>query len=448
MRSAALFTAAFLALLACAATAVAETSVKAYGQYDFAVGWTDNLNNTDDDGEDDFSAVQRFRFGAAFSQGEHLGGHANFEIGDFSWGRGLGAAGTQDIDSSTDALELRHLYIDWYVPDTQAMVRMGKFDIDTQAAFGGSNIIDDSVSGVVIFYEISENVSAAGGWARLDDANAADTPADPQNDETDLFGVVIPVRLDSVTFSPFLLYAYAGEDTGQSFGVLDDDNDSTTAPTLDDDVQGWWAGTSLAVEAFDPITLALDFNYGTAKGDSMESSGWYVGGRLAYTLEFGKPGVIGWYASGNDEDDVADREYGLMPTISGGFAATDMLFDGGRTRTGGRDRFGAYAGGTWAVGFVIDDISILERLSHDFRIVYIRGTNEDGTVAAGTSVGDYLTEEDALVEVNFNHKYQMYDSLALLLDLGYLSPDLDEEVWGDDDFEDAWRVSVGMSYRF
>ena len=66
----------------------------------------------------------------------------------------------------------------------------------------------------------------------------------------------------------------------------------------------FWAGLTGEVTAFDPFRLAWDFNYGSVTYDDGAASrrGWLASVLLEYKLDWGIPGIVGWYASGDDDD--------------------------------------------------------------------------------------------------------------------------------------------------
>ena len=71
-------------------------------------------------------------------------------------------------------------------------------------------------------------------------------------------------------------------------------------------------------------------------------------------------------------------------------------------------------------------------------------------------MGDfYLTDKDHAFEVNFDHKYQIYENLAAVLELGYINMDLDRSTWkrnvstnGHHKTDDAWKAQLSFQYKF
>ena len=68
---------------------------------------------------------------------------------------------------------------------------------------------------------------------------------------------------------------------------------------------------------------------------------------------------------------------------------------------------------------------------------------------SGESV--YMTTDDWAFEVNFDHKYQIYENLAAIVELSYIHLDLDESTWSFNDLhdtDDAWKAQLLFQYNF
>ena len=127
------------------------------------------------------------------------------------------------------------------------------------------------------------------------------------------------------------------------------------------------------------------------------------------------------------------RRYACAYSLGGGNIATDDIQ------------------GTWGVMAGIEGFSFLQNLTHDFTVAYIAGTNEyvvEGGKA--NTAAAYLTDEDAIVEFNFNSHYKIYKNLVAHLELAYLINDLnDKAVAGVNKLdEDDWRVGLTFQYKF
>lgn len=203
---------------------------------------------------------------------------------------------------------------------------------------------------------------------------------------------------------------------------------------------------------FSPLSVKLDAMYGSVDGDDEESdrSGWLVIGAVDYKMDMMTPGIFAWYASGDDDDDTNGSE--RMPYISPDFGPTSFGFDKVGAPIATDSLLSVSGTGLWGVGVQLANISFVENLKHTVRVVYMEGTNDEDMASVATlnpaSNGLYLTDKDSAIEVNFDHFYKIYDNLDLIVEMGYIKLDVDEDTWGDDDFSDAWKLGFNLKYSF
>ena len=209
-------------------------------------------------------------------------------------------------------------------------------------------------------------------------------------------------------------------------------------------------------------------NTGLDRRGDTKREGWLVKALVEYKMDWGTPGIFGWYSSGDDGNVKNGSE--RMPTISG--CGNFMSFMGdanygwGDTRL--YDRNLTYAG-TWGVGLRIHDMSFVEDLKHSFRVAYWGGTNSPSMAkyvgnswgwngsansAYGTPEGPYLTTNDGLLEFNLVNSYQIYENLEANLELGYIVNMVDDDTWKrsyrSDSYkkQDAWKAQLIFAYSF
>ncbi|KUJ95699.1 MAG: Uncharacterized protein XD41_1311 [Desulfonauticus sp. 38_4375] len=451
--------------------------LKARGAWRAHANWTDNLNyqdadNTDGDGqsEDDFNVQERARVWFDFIANENVKAVLGLEIGNFRWGQ----PGAGDLSTdNTGIIKVKHAYLDFNLPETQINVKAGLQRVALPSAFG-SNIFDGDVAALVTTVPVNEMVSVVTGWARPYDR--FDGENNSRNDETDIAFLVVPVKLDGVALNPFFAYAWIGkdsylpankEDWVYSNIGFDFDSNGAANGSLTDDATAWWAGLNFKVTMFDPIVIDGDINYGRVDGEvnvgggdkeDLEISGWFFDLAASYKMDMMTPQVFFVYSTGLDDDslDSGDKlkmnwfpvyyTESFAPTTFG-FAGSSFTYD---------NQIGAYASGLWAVGFALRDIKLVDKLSHEFIVMYARGTNDKNCIKELSLSADTLTEKDSLWEVDFNTKYQMYENLAAIVELGYIKANYDEDVKVDatdkrgDNFADeaAWKLSVGVTYNF
>ncbi|MEG6504510.1 outer membrane homotrimeric porin [Nitratidesulfovibrio sp. 1201_IL3209] len=445
--------------------------IKAKGVWAFDFSWLDSgdYKSSDDggDGEDDFSAAQRFRTQIDVIASESLKGVVFFEIGHQVWGREDGALGADG-----KAVKVRRSYIDWLVPNTELKVRMGIQGLSLPGAVAPSSpIFDDDVAALTLSYAVNDMVGVTALWARPVDSSSGNTVAENRNDfdEVDVFALAVPVTLDGFKITPYGVYASVGKDAG--FANVTNEGWEFTQGMLSmaeamgsgidqdsDTYNAWWGGVAFEMSYFAPFGLKVDAVYGSKTADddaeSAERAGWLVAALAEYKLDMVTPGILAWYGSGEDDDmsDGSERMPSISPT---GWGVTSFGFPGSVYRQD--TYFGLNGAGTWAVGLQLADISFMENLSHVFRVVYMQGTNDADVIkdTAGAAAffspkrGEvFLTDDDSAIEVNFDTTYKIYENLSLVVEMGWIKLDMDEDTWGTDDFSDAKKLVFNFIYEF
>ena len=399
-------------------------SFEAKGSWRVSLQWTDNTGGFPfEDDNDTFTTNQRVRTYFTFAASEYVKGVMKLEMGDARFGQNVGGTAGNDWALGGDGVnvETKNAYIEYVCPFTGATVKAGLQGVALPSVVG-SPIVDNDVAGVVVSYPVNDMASVLGGWLRSTDASFNN-----DQDEQDVAFLAVPLAMDGISVVPYFAYSWIGEDANAAFyGVIGDD---TTA---------YWAGVNLAVSMFDPIGLYADFIYGDADtGDAdIDHDGFYVALAADMKMDMMTPLVWFTYATGAD-----DNDYDYLPFFSGDWYpttfGTDLSALGGQAAIVTTD-----PRGLWTVGLQLGGISFIEGLTHDFRIMYAEGTNEAGGLAPLDGAG--LSDDDSLIEVNFDSKYMMYESLAAIAELGYISPDID----ATSDEDDAWRLAVGIKYDF
>ncbi len=284
----------------------------------------------------------------------------------------------------------------------------------------------------------------------------------------DVVGLTVPLTFDGVKVTPFGMYSVIGKDTqfgggannlnGVANGLLPAGGADLVVGSNDDHGNAWWAGITGELTMFDPFRIAADFAYGSVDmGEignfDLKRSGWYAALSADYKLDFMTPGLIGWYASGDDDNAMDGSE--RMPVIDSDVALTSYGFDGG-TYNRSATFNGTSLAGTWGILAELKDISFIEDLTHVVRFGYIQGTNNTAMVTGGwvggmTDVGNdlYLTTKDGMWEVNIDSQYQIYKDLSLCVELGYINLDYDESIWGNDTYnENNFKAAMSLNYKF
>ena len=443
--------------------------------------------------EDEFEATQRVRLQLDAVASEALSGTVFFEIGDQVWGDNdnggaLGADGK--------VVELKRAYIDWMVPQTDLKVRMGIQGIALPSfTTNASQIMDDDVAAISLNYQFNENVGLTAFWARPYNDNAGyyknsdfgGTQYDNYMDNMDMFAVLLPLTFDGVKVTPWVMYAAMGpgmfdnfeKAPGNAWGRASAGMISGFKGTDWNDSYGnaFWAGVTGEVTYWDPFRIAWDVNYGSAsyEDQKMNREGWLASLLLEYKLDWGTPGLYGWYGSGDDSNPKNGSE--RMPVVSanGNNDFSNFAFNGNPyiAREG---ILGSTMVGTWGIGARLKDMSFLEDLKHTLRVNFMGGTNapkmakyvshnsfkDSASVTQyGTSYDPmYLTTDDYALEIGLTNTYKMYDNFTVMLDASYLALWLDDSrsTWGKnpmanfakggDGVYDAWNVNLSFVYSF
>jgi len=479
-----------------------------------------NKANKSYKGEDEFEAKQRVRLQLDAVASESLSGTVFFEIGAQTWGQNStgGALGADNAD----VVKLKNAYIDWMVPQTDLKVRMGIQGIALPSMTTGSNVFNDDVAGVVASYQFNENVGLTAFWARpwndnftgWNDTVHGDNYQSNYMDNVDVFALLLPLSFDGVKVTPWGMMAGIGPNafasqTGKGtaadpygrdyFNVSGTSNkyaaagmfpaggamhkDGTSAAKrLNSYGTAWWAGLTGEVTMWDPFRIAWDFNYGDAQYDDsrLNRSGWLASLLFEYKMDWGIPGLYGWYGSGDDDNPANGSE--RMPSLSvnnnnNGFS--NFAFNGNPyiAREG---ILGYSMAGTWGIGARVKDVSFVEDLKHTLRVNYIGGTNAPkmakylsgngyngigGAVAGVTGPNMqglgmdplYMTTEDSALEIGLTNEYKMYENFTIMLDAAYLATWIDhsKSTWGrstmngkSDQERDPWNVNLSFVYAF
>ena len=442
--------------------------------------------------EDEFEARQRVRLQLDAVASEALSGTVFFEMGDQIWGQdstggALGADGR--------VVELKRAYIDWMVPQTDLKVRMGIQGLALPSfTTNASQIFDDDVAAVSLNYQFNENVGLTAFWARPYNDNygckRSDTNKDRWEnymDNMDMFAVLLPLSFDGVKVTPWVMYAAMGPGMfgdkeskfGASWSPVKKGMQSGFKGTDWNDSYGnaFWAGVTGEVTYWDPFRIAWDVNYGSAsyEDQKMNREGWLASLLLEYKLDWGTPGLYGWYSTGDDSNPRNGSE--RMPTVyaNGNNDFSNFAFNG-NPYIAREKALGSTMVGTWGIGARLKDVSFLEDLKHTLRVNFMGGTNapkmakyvshnsfkDSASVTQyGTSYDPmYLTTDDYALEIGLTNTYKMYDNFTVMLDASYLALWLDDSrsTWGKnpmanfakggDGIYDAWNVNLSFVYSF
>lgn len=458
---------AILAAMALGASFASAADLKVSGELKSDAQWTDNRDaqagNHDKLNEDDFDIRTRARIIFRFEANDNLAAVIRLQYGGQTQGTAGSATssiwgnpttgGLVDTDGY-DQITLKRMYLEFKWPDTKMLFQVGKLGLALPNNFGSAILGADSPA-FVVTAPITDMVSVLAGFSRAVDLAGRNngTLTERADDEWDHIFLAVPFNFDGLRLTPFANFSILGNDVFNKANlpqlkknIVGLGPDSLGFTKFDRaHVYPWWVGVSFDVSLFDPITFKGDFNYGRVndKGEINDRKGWLADAEVSFTaLQWFVPKLFGLYATGEDKNVSNGSE--RMPVVADDFAWGTFFYGGSDLLSGDRDTPNVV--GTWAVGAALTKISFIDKLSHDLYVLYINGTNAK-EVAKYLSYSNDLTTKDHLWEIDFNHKYMIYDQLAAIVELSYLKYDLSKDVWGKN-ADDAWKIGVGLQYKF
>ncbi|EGB14117.1 hypothetical protein DND132_0902 [Pseudodesulfovibrio mercurii] len=428
MKRLSLLAIALIMVLGMAASASAAPEVAISGNVLINAVWKNNWDFSKVADEKNMTIYQRADLYFTVTANENLKGVLGLRSNKDQWGGTETQLGNPGGNNGSNALYVRDAYIDFNWPGTDVNVKAGIQYLALPTAIGGSSwILGDRAGAVMVSAPVTDNVSVLAGYTRLFDTTGNSNVTD--DGQVDAWLLALPLNFEGVSATPFFLYSNTGVNS-----VL---GDATT----------YWAGTDFTMSLFDPFVIKADINYGNSDNDidTADASGWLFDLGVDYTgFDFMTVSAYFVYTTGEDDDAANGSE--RMPILVNDWAVGSFFFGGGSI-TG--DDMDSSELGFWTLGVSLTGIqSFAEGLTHDFHLLYVKGTNDKDSVVAGTTVdGRYLTEKDSLWEVDFNTAYAVYDELTLYGQLGYINSDFDKDIWADVD-NDAWKVATGVVYKF
>jgi len=458
-----------------------------YGVY-FAnhnfTGWNAYGSQT----EDRFEIYERYRLRASFIANENL----KFRLGvrvQTVWGHGTYTA----ANPSADALQVYQAYLQFKWPDTDVEITAGmqEFSLPANAIFCDSVVWGGTMAAAAIVTApiIPEKLTLTAGFSRMvDDNQTFDTTTTQVADTMDLSFLSLPVVLNGTKITPWAALSVVGRDldfqrvyTYGNEGVLDSNMLSPQAASHENyrdakvwshgQVPYWWAGGVFELTALDPVKFYADVLYGEgamADRSSSRRHGWFVDFAAEYAgWALLTPQAFAWWSTGEDGSSRNGSE--RMPSIvtcwgPGG----NFLFDSAQEMTL-NSNISANPIGNWGLGVALANVSFLEKLSHRASFIYMRGNNSNRAlrranlaVASGglglhdlnyVVMGRDLSVDEYAMGVNVDTTYQLYENLAVLLETGWAHGQYKRSIWAPNAGDrmrnnDAWKITVGFSYKY
>lgn len=449
---------------------------------------------------DYFGAMQRFRVQLDAVASETVSGTVQLQLGKVEWGKADngGALGADGKD-----VRVRLAYIDWMIPETEIKVRMGiQMCIlpGVLSQWGLGPIWGKQAAGISVSSPIYQGdkikVDATAFWARPYNDNALNEEW-RHLDNMDVFALLVPVTGNGFSFKPYVMYSLIGKysmtDLYPPYGdsgivaprgglmpVLGDSHmynwfQNNYLTGLD---RAWgdgiWLGLAGDIDLTDDLRFGFEGAFGSVYMGSVKNykgfnpnaqnktfdvkrEGWYAGLRFDYKFDWGVPGFIAWYGSGDDDNPYNGSE--RLPQYNTPWGVSSLGFGGGVFDELTWKVLGHNPGGTVGLIAQIDKLSFINDLSHTLRFGYYFGTNSPKmprkanmtwpTRADGPNA--YLTTTDTAWELNLVTNYKIYENLNISLDAAYVRLNLDSDTWRGAEnamWKDNYRIGLAFAYNF
>lgn len=479
-----------VALISCAGTAFAQTTVKMTGDARIHANWWSHRNYTGWTSStasntrtyDPLMIYQRFRLRTDFMANEDLKFRLGIRVDNTAWGNG-----TFTVDNPSVCLEvyLAFLQFKWPGADVAFTVGLQNMDLpissgdlfNANPVFGGTRS-----AAALVTVPVSERFKVVTGFTRLVDNSALfDSTTTQVADELDGYILTLPVTLDGIALTPWGMIATAGKDNNYTLAI-DNENaplasnllalgGSRTSRLRFAQNAYWWVGSSFSVTALDPFTFYADAMYGSGNGSESarnRRSGLFFDVGAQYVgFDMATPQLSFWYSTG--EDGSLNNGSERLPAVVGYWGPSNsFLFDSSQELVGGGHCMNVNPIGSWGVVAALNNISFVPNLSHRIVFSYARGTNSSSAIRSGASItssgfypsaitfvqmGRDLTVNEYVVGVNVDHQYNIFENLAALVEAGWAHGDFERSVWGrrlvnQAESGDSWKFAIGLKYKF
>ena len=389
-----------------AANGASAVEMKVSGSWLTSFTFADNLFGKNalvkDSDEGTFNAAQRIRINFDMVASESLSGRVQLQVANENVGPQYYTWGTSGVGGTGKTVTARLAYLDWMVPTTDVLVRMGRQEVTTPSYTFGSPVLDTPVDGVLVNAPVNDMVGVTLGWLRASATLNKWAVEHQPHSSVDLAYLAVDVAADGFKVTPYGMVGFIG----------------SNAADLD------MLGSAASSE-----------------------NGWYAALGAEMKTSFATPFLKGWYASGDDAD---SKKSGNMLTVNdgGAFNASSIYFDANGLLAATIDK--CNPGGTWGVQAGVKNVSFVEDLTHALSVTYFQGTNNTNRVwnlHQETSPVGYMTTADSAWSIDFLSSYKLYQNLTANVLLAYLITDYDESLWGKD-YDNGFRGTLNFTYAF
>ncbi len=431
------------------------------GKFIIAAFGYNGLNFTEDSAGDGgktnsgFDVWQRFQMGINFVASETLSGRFMFRApSEGIWGKGAFDVGGVTGNPADSSFDIKEAYVDWIIPTTDISVRMGLhyFNSPYMMQRGGAPFMDDWAPGITVDVPVNEWFDFNVAWARLSSNQSNNQFLSTDDAYADYFQGVANFTFDGMKFTPYFAFVTAGSNSHSGFAGLN----VLGTGAFGSDFDAYYAGLNMMFTVFDPFTIAADFLYSWAdghNGNGAQSNSWMADLALSYNTGNGSLSLFGWYATGDDAEDVVnDNEYGRIVELSAGWGTAKSAFYSQQAYGIGPDA-GVYSPtGSWAIGLEYDGYRPIEDLSLGAHVLWINGTNDsdlfEGTHDRVNSINpNYMSTEDSVIDISAWAVYDIYKEFQVCFDVSYMIANFEEDNYTVEE-EDGFRAGLSFQYTF
>jgi hypothetical protein len=386
---------------------------------------------------------QRFDLKLTADNNDGIKGVVMLEMGDAIWGdknhygRLGGGDGGSEIEEFNAYIEI----------DKWIYTKAGVFTFDSP----NSAILSEELAGILVgkdFGKFAINLL----YSKLYDGGS-DVRGFDNNDDANLWGVMVPVKTHYFNMTPYFLYShienkgrltispgnygnlrdvyngyiYRSLNVDDSFSLLGRNFTKDSFHSNYEDTDAWWVGAIF--EGNIPIGSGLIWNlqgvYGNADINSkngngdLKMEGFLIDGSLTYVFDKFKFDLYGLFSNGFDEDDYKHHDLKIMPTIAPDYMAyktyAPFFFD-----SLSMGEFACDPSGYSMIGGQVT-FNSLEKLKHIFDVAHIWNMIDKDVAKLEPDIFRY--RYDSFQEVALISEYQIAEGTTISLLLGCLNPD-------------------------
>lgn len=396
---------------------------------------------------DNFNATHRIRFGFDYITDKNLSATMMLQYGHLTWGNYNNGF---DADPSVigtgfkpDHFRFRLGYIDWKIPQTEIGVRMGRQWLVAPSYAFCNTILDGRGDAITFYGDLTDNINLKFSLFKVRHDNIEELP---RENEANALLLMSEINDDNFKLAPWMMYVSKQRNSGYQASIT---ASKVPVPNLDGyGAEFYLLGLSGQFLYFDPFVISFDALYSKTQtaNVNVDENSYYGALNFSYKLDNGTLALKGWYASGSDLRNGKNKQK-LFPLLDGGFHASSVFFgDIPWGIDGYANLNGDTALGTQGAVLAYENFSIVDKLTHIARIIYIQGTNQIDNQDFFDP--KFLTDNDKLWEVNLNSTYEIYNNFTATLALGYLFVDQTELTPGTREADNVFRSALTFLYSF